>query len=69
MITEDFIGGHEKSFWLIAKYETMTYKVKSAKNININFDYKSAIKTYSIGPKKKIKIQWLPLFILMGNKR
>ncbi|OMH51711.1 hypothetical protein [Providencia stuartii] len=55
LITEDFIGGHEKSFWLIAKYETMTYKVKSAKNININFDYKSAIKTYSIGPKKKNK--------------
>ncbi|EOD6327555.1 hypothetical protein ACRBF7_001315 [Providencia stuartii] len=55
LITEDFIGGHEKLFWLLAKYETMTYKVKSAKNININFDYKSAIKTYSIGPKKKNK--------------
>lgn len=55
LITEDFIGGHEKSFWLIAKYETMTYKVKNTKNINVHIDYKSAIKTYSIGPKKKNK--------------
>lgn len=53
MITEDFIGGHEMSFWLIAKYETMTYKVKKANNINVNIDYKANMKTYSIGPKNK----------------
>ena len=53
LITESFIGGHEKSFWLIAKYETMTYKVKNTKNINVNVDYKSDIKTYRIGIKNK----------------
>ncbi|EMA3639499.1 hypothetical protein U2T78_000120 [Providencia stuartii] len=53
LITEDFIGGHEMSFWLIAKYETMTYKVKKANNINVNIDYKANMKTYSIGPKNK----------------
>jgi len=53
LIIESFIGGHEKSFWLIAKYETMTYKVKNTKNINVNVDYKSDIKTYRIGIKKK----------------
>lgn len=53
LITEDFIGGHEMTFWLIAKYETMTYQVKNAKNINVNIDYKSDMKTYNIGPKNK----------------
>jgi len=53
LITEDFIGSHEMSFWLIAKYETMTYKVKNAKNINVNVDYKSNFKTHRIGIKKK----------------
>ncbi|WNP32599.1 hypothetical protein RN616_20015 (plasmid) [Morganella morganii] len=55
LIAEDFIGGHEKSFWLIGKYETLTYKVKNAKNINLTIDYKSDMKTYNIGPKKKEK--------------
>lgn len=55
LITEDFIGGHEKSFWLIGKYKTLTYKVKNAKNINLIIDYKSDMKTYNIGPKKKEK--------------
>ncbi|MGG4610717.1 hypothetical protein [Providencia sp. Me31A] len=55
LIIEDFIGGHKKSFWLIAKYETMTYKVKNANNINVDLDYKFNMKTYSIGPKEKNK--------------
>ncbi|MGJ5645929.1 hypothetical protein ACMGC7_03245 [Morganella morganii] len=53
LITESFIGGHEKSFWLIGKYETLTYKVKNVKNINLTIDYKSDMKTHRIGIKKK----------------
>ncbi|HGY2268382.1 hypothetical protein [Morganella morganii] len=53
LITESFIGGHEKSFWLIGKYETLTYKVKNTKNINLTVDYKSDMKTHRIGIKKK----------------
>ncbi|MEY1519038.1 hypothetical protein [Providencia manganoxydans] len=52
LIIENFVGGHDKSFWLIARYETMTYKSKKSKNININIDYKSNMKTYRIGIKK-----------------
>ncbi|EMJ9777121.1 hypothetical protein RGO69_003978 [Morganella morganii] len=53
LITEDFIGGHEKSFWLIGKDKTLTYKVKNTKNINLTVDYKSDMKTHRIGIKKK----------------
>ncbi|HHX8751712.1 TPA: hypothetical protein ACVPFL_003934, partial [Morganella morganii] len=55
LITEDFIGGYEKSFWLIGKDKTLTYKVKNTKNINLIIDYKSDMKTYNIGPKNKEK--------------
>ncbi|MEI9748313.1 hypothetical protein [Moellerella wisconsensis] len=68
LITEDFIGGHNKSFWLIAKYETMTYKVKNAQNINITIDYKSNIKTYSIGPKQKNKDSMATFFYSNGEQ-
>ncbi|EOU9473441.1 hypothetical protein O4Z98_11340 [Providencia stuartii] len=53
LISERFIGGHVKQFWLIAKYETMTYKVINTQNININIDYRSNIKSYWVGAKKK----------------
>ncbi len=34
----------------------MTYKVKNTKNINVNIDYKSDMKTYNVGPKDKNSI-------------
>ncbi|EMD1716877.1 hypothetical protein [Providencia stuartii] len=55
LIRESFIGGHEKSFWLIAKYETMTYKVKNTNIININIDYKSNVISHWVSVKKKEK--------------
>ncbi|MBP6122407.1 MULTISPECIES: hypothetical protein [Providencia] len=53
LISELFIDGHVKQFWLIAKYETLTYKLKNAQNINLIIDYKSDMKSYWISVKKK----------------
>nr|WP_287468680.1 hypothetical protein [Providencia sp.] len=53
LISERFIGGHVKQFWLIAKYETLTYKLKNTRNINVIVDYKSDMKSYWVGAKKK----------------
>lgn len=53
LISESFIGGHDKSFRLIKKYETLTYKVKNTKNINLTIDYKSDMKSFRKGIKKK----------------
>ncbi|MBW5407198.1 hypothetical protein ACISK3_03690 [Morganella morganii] len=53
LISESFIGGHDKSFRLIKKYETLTYKVKNTKNINLTIDYKSDMKSFRKGVKKK----------------
>ncbi|MEI9535064.1 hypothetical protein [Moellerella wisconsensis] len=53
LISDFFLNGYVKQFRLIAKYETMTFKVKNAQNININIDYKSDMKSYFIGIKKK----------------
>jgi len=55
LIRENFIGGHEKSFWLIAKYETMTYKVKNTNKINININYQSNVISHWVSVKKKEK--------------
>ncbi len=55
LISESFIGGHDKSFRLIKKYETMTYKVNNTNNISINIDYKSDMKSFRKGVKKKEK--------------
>ncbi|EPK8018953.1 hypothetical protein [Providencia rettgeri] len=53
MISQRYPNENIKQFWLIAKYETMTYKVKEAKEININIDYKSDLKSYWYGIKNK----------------
>ncbi|MEQ5400865.1 hypothetical protein ABN303_09185 [Providencia rettgeri] len=53
LVSEFFINGYVKQFRLIAKYETMTYKLKNTKNINVDIDYKSDMKSYFMGIKKK----------------
>jgi len=53
LISQRYPNENTKQFWLITKYETMTYKVKNAKKININIDYKSDLKSYWYGIKNE----------------
>lgn len=55
LVSEVLLGNHEKQFWLISKYETMTYKVKKTNKINIKIDYKSNMASYWVSVKKKEK--------------
>ncbi|MEQ4625357.1 hypothetical protein [Providencia manganoxydans] len=53
LISEHFIDGNIKQFRLMGKDRVLTYKLSNANNINIIVDYKSEMKTYWFGVKKK----------------
>lgn len=53
LISQRYPNENTKQFWLITKYETMTYKVKNVKKINININYKSDLKSYWYGIKNE----------------
>lgn len=68
LISEFFLNRYVKQFRLIAKNETITYKVKNAKNINIFVDYKSSMTSYFIGVKKKENDKMATLIYPNGKK-
>ncbi|EOE3834152.1 hypothetical protein ACKERJ_004128, partial [Providencia stuartii] len=46
LISERFLGEHVKNFWLIGKYDVITYKIYNSKKINLTILYKKNFLTH-----------------------
>ncbi|MEI9535403.1 hypothetical protein [Moellerella wisconsensis] len=53
LISERFLGEHVKNFWLIGKYDVITYKIYNGKKINLTILYKKNFLTHWQGRKSQ----------------
>ena len=53
LISERFLGEHVKNFWLIGKYDVITYKINNSKKINLTILYKKNFLTHWQGRKSQ----------------
>nr|WP_314266561.1 hypothetical protein [uncultured Moellerella sp.] len=53
LISERFLGEHVKNFWLIGKYDVITYKIYNSKKINLTILYKKNFLTHWQGRKSQ----------------
>ncbi|EPJ1624830.1 hypothetical protein AAAA28_18900 [Providencia stuartii] len=53
LISESFLGEHVKNFWLIGKYDVITYKIYNSKKINLTILYKKNFLTHWQGRKSQ----------------
>jgi hypothetical protein len=53
LLRERFSGKHSKSFYLVGKYDVMTYKINNGRKIHLNVLYEKNFLTYWQGGKNK----------------
>ncbi|MBD2781936.1 hypothetical protein [Xenorhabdus szentirmaii] len=53
LLRERFFGDHSKSFYLVGKYDVMTYKLNNGRKIHLNILYEKKFLTYWQGGKNK----------------
>jgi hypothetical protein len=53
LLRESFLGGGDKSFYLVGKYDVMTYKIANGSKINLNVLYEKSFLTHWRGRKNK----------------
>ncbi|MBD2797818.1 hypothetical protein ID856_14925 [Xenorhabdus sp. 18] len=53
LLRERFLGGHSQSFYLVGKYDVMTYKMVNGRKIHLNVLYEKKLLSYWYGGKHK----------------
>ncbi|OBU13527.1 hypothetical protein [Morganella psychrotolerans] len=53
LISEDFLGGYEKIFWLIGESDMLTYRLSGSNNIHLTVNYEKNMMTHWTGVKEK----------------
>ncbi len=52
-ISEKFLGGHKKIFWLIGESDMLTYRLSGTNNIRLTVNYEKDMISYWTGVKEK----------------
>ena len=67
-ISEKFLGGYKKIFWLVGESDTLTYRLSGTDNINIMVNYEKSMVSRWTGVKEKKKETEQSLLIRMVKK-